>query len=51
MANADDAKNLAIACRSCNTIKGEMTEGRFHSELTSLAAAVVRMNGQSGETV
>lgn len=38
---AFDAKNLVVACRSCNTIKGEMEVGRFFCELESLAAAVM----------
>jgi len=39
-ANHDDFDNLVVACRSCNTIKGEMEEGRFLLELNSLALAV-----------
>ena len=41
----DDLKsgNLVVACRSCNTIKGEMDESRFVHELQSLAGAVHRM--------
>jgi len=35
-----DLENLVIACRSCNTIKAEMTETRFRRELRSLASAV-----------
>jgi len=35
-----DPKNLVVACRSCNVIKGEMTVRRFRIELESLAAAV-----------
>lgn len=37
-----DPSNLVMACRSCNTIKAEMTERRFRRELASLAAAVRR---------
>ena len=37
-----DPANLVVACRSCNTIKAEMTEGRFRRELESLASAVHR---------
>jgi hypothetical protein len=36
-----EARNLVIACRSCNTIKAEMTKERFLIELKSLARAVV----------
>jgi 5-methylcytosine-specific restriction endonuclease McrA len=42
MAGVDDSNNLVVACRSCNTIKGEMTEERFLAELRSLAAAADR---------
>jgi 5-methylcytosine-specific restriction endonuclease McrA len=44
MSDPDDltSGNLVVACRSCNTIKGEMDEGRFLLELKSLAAAVHR---------
>jgi hypothetical protein len=35
-----DAANLVAACRSCNVIKGEMSEVAFRQELASLAAAV-----------
>jgi hypothetical protein len=37
-----DLANLVVACRSCNTIKAEMTEHRFVRELESLASAVHR---------
>jgi len=40
LTDPSDPANLVIACRSCNTIKGEMAEGRFRLELKSLAAAV-----------
>ena len=45
MAKIDEISpgDLVIACRSCNTLKGEMTEARFLSELRSLAAAVQRL--------
>ena len=36
-----DPQNLVIACRSCNTIKAELTPERFEIELRSLARAVV----------
>lgn len=42
VAGADQTGNLVVACRSCNTIKGEMIEERFLAELRSLAAAVER---------
>jgi 5-methylcytosine-specific restriction endonuclease McrA len=53
MTNPDDhLGSLVIACRSCNTIKGEMPEGRFRLELKSLAAAVHRtLPQQQEETV
>ena len=35
-----DPGNLVVACRSCNTIKGEMAEDRFLIELRSLGCAV-----------
>ena len=35
-----DSGNLVVACRSCNTIKGEMAEDRFLIELRSLGCAV-----------
>jgi len=38
--NRFDAQNLVIACRSCNTVKAEMTMERFLIELKSLARAV-----------
>ncbi|MGH9896825.1 MAG: HNH endonuclease, partial [bacterium] len=38
--NRFDAKNLVIACRSCNTVKAEMRMERFLIELKSLARAV-----------
>jgi 5-methylcytosine-specific restriction endonuclease McrA len=37
-----DPHNLVIACRSCNTIKAEMTEAQFLIELQSLAMAILR---------
>lgn len=37
-----DPENLVVACRSCNTIKGEMPERRFMHELESLSSAVLR---------
>lgn len=37
-----DPANLVVACRSCNTIKGELPEARFRRELESLASAVHR---------
>lgn len=40
---ADAISNLVIACRSCNTIKGEMEKGRFLAELRSLARATQRL--------
>jgi 5-methylcytosine-specific restriction endonuclease McrA len=44
--------NVVIACRSCNTIKGEMPEDRFLLELKSLASAVHRtLAGKSEGTV
>lgn len=43
-----DAKNLVLACRSCNTIKGEMDEKRFRVELQSLGRAVHRKYGSPG---
>ena len=43
-----DANNLVAACRSCNTIKGEMSEERFLRELESLAVGFVRSRGLSG---
>lgn len=42
IASGSHANNLVVACRSCNTIKGEMTEERFFAELQSLTAAVHR---------
>ena len=41
---AFDPDNLVVACRSCNTIKGEMQESRFRRELQSLASAVCRLD-------
>jgi 5-methylcytosine-specific restriction endonuclease McrA len=47
-----DPKNLVVACRSCNTIKAELPERRFTSELESLAAAVHRAtDGKTRTTV
>jgi hypothetical protein len=40
-----DPENLVAACRSCNTIKAEMSEGRFLRELESLALGFVRSRG------
>jgi 5-methylcytosine-specific restriction endonuclease McrA len=34
--------NTAVACRSCNVIKGQMPPAQFKKELKSLAAAVHR---------
>lgn len=42
LAGDGPANNLVVACRSCNTIKGEMTEERFFAELMSLTAAMHR---------
>jgi len=42
LADPSDPDSLVIACRSCNTIKGEMTKERFWLELRSLASAVQR---------
>lgn len=42
LTDPSDLANLVIACRSCNTIKGEMAEERLRHELKSLAAAVQR---------
>ena len=36
-----DVENLVIACRSCNTVKAEMTQERFEVELQSLARTVI----------
>ena len=38
-----DPRNLVVACRSCNAIKGEMRERRFLIELRSLAGAVSQL--------
>jgi len=51
MASGSHDNNLVVACRSCNTIKGEMTEERFLAELQSLTAAVHRKASVDRETV
>jgi hypothetical protein len=40
-----DAENLVVACRSCNTIKAEMSEEHFLRELESLALGFLRSRG------
>ena len=37
-----DLRNICVACRSCNVIKGQMKPSRFVRELQSLARAVLR---------
>lgn len=39
--NDFDMANIVAACRSCNVMKGQMTEAVFRKELESLARAVV----------
>jgi hypothetical protein len=51
MVTGSHANNLVVACRSCNTIKGEMTEERFSAELRSLTDAVHRKASVEPETV
>ena len=49
-----DAHNLVMACRSCNTVKAEMTIERFLVELKSVAQAVLayaRSGDQKGSRV
>ena len=50
MATPSHANNLVVACRSCNTLKGEMTEERFLAELQSLTMAVHRKASVELET-
>jgi hypothetical protein len=40
--NDFDWRNIVVACRSCNVVKGQMKRAQFQKELRSLSAAVVR---------
>jgi 5-methylcytosine-specific restriction endonuclease McrA len=43
-----DLKNIVLACRSCNEVKGTMEIERFHQELASLGRALVAKYPQRG---